>query len=178
MVRGILEAAAEHEGEAPDTVHFHAYFYSADRPSITFVWDKASRNAARHSNGTKFTLTVDAHQLAQQNQVAMRNLVGAMHGMPNTSVYVAHGEVLADFYAAEGRSTTNLGGKRGVLHTKLVRFGYLLLSGSPNASTAALANIETCTLTWLNERGHAKYLALEGHILARSTPYRGEGALT
>ena len=72
----------------------------------------------------------------------------------------------------------NLAGKRGVLHTKLVRFGYLLLSGSPNASTAALANIETCTLTWLNERGHAKYLALEGHILARSTPYRGEGALT
>ena len=69
-------------------------------------------------------------------------------------------------------------GSAAFLHTKLVRFGYILLNGSSNASTAALGNIETCTLTWLNERGHAKYLDLERHILVRSIPYRGEGTLT
>ena len=105
-------------------------------------------------------------------------LVGKLHSTPNTSVSVANGEALADFYAAEGRSTLNLAGKRGALHVKLVRFGYILLNGSPNATTSALGNIETCTLTWLNERGHAKYLDLERPILRRSTPYVGEGRLT
>ena len=63
----------------------------------------------------------------------------------------------------------------GGLHVKLVRFGYLLISGSPNATTRSLANIECCTLTWLSERGHARYLELERLILQNSSPYRGEG---
>ena len=139
---GILEAAAEQRGEAPDTVQFNAFLYSADRPCVTAAWDKASRAAAQHPHGTKFFLTVDSNQLLDPTKVAMRTLVGKLHSTPNTSVSVANGEALADFYAAEGRSTFNLAGKRGDLHVKVVRFGYILLSGIPNATTRALANIQ------------------------------------
>ena len=108
----------------------------------------------------------------------MRTLVGKLFSMPNTTVSVASGESLPEFYAAEGRATHSLAGKHGDLHVKLVRFGYLLLSGSPNATTRALANIECCTLTWLTERGHARYLDKGRNILRRSTPYRGEVRIT
>ena len=107
IIKGILEAAAEQRGEAPDTVQFNAFLYSADRPCVTAAWDKASRAAAQHPHGTKFFLTVDSNQLLDPTKVAMRTLVGKLHSTPNTSVSVANGEALADFYAAEGRSTAS-----------------------------------------------------------------------